>query len=830
MTRHFLREIAIEGFRGVNNSGDPLVLKFKPECVNSVHAQNGVGKTSIFEALQYAIRGEIPRLKTLQDAEQGDSYIVNKFHPDKQATIELSFSPDDNGADVTIVVKRNAAGARSVNSPSGHPDPENFLRSLDEDFVLVDYHTFASFIDATALNRGRSFAALIGLSSYSNLRQALEGADNSRTISADLGITLLQQRLASEQAKAGDSKRRVIEAYHELTATTIATLNDRAVLEATATSVLAGIGSLMAVMAGKTVATFDHKAAVAAIEADEDSVNRRKLAKMREDRDAVHALSFSADHANQIDGLLLAASERDEAVSKVGSAQIRQLLKSAASILGTPAWPSDQSCPVCELQQPLPLKTRLVEKIALYDLAQELDAALCKLCSECPAIELLAKLETLASLAVPAADQIAPILNSAVKKGSILSSDLNALHKRLGELIGARGAKIVELEAEIKTLETSLPPSVVAAARAVESAKKFREEYDNYASAAKVVAADTMKLGKLQRWRNFIHKASEQFSKAETALSNARLTEIEESYKALFPLLMRGAPDLKPQLSRSAKSENIDLRLSDFHGETNVSARAVLSESYRNAVAASIFLSAATKNTRPPRFMVLDDITSSFDGGHQFFLMDALLHNLRHGTAPDGIQFIILSHDSALEKYFDKLGNTPDWHHQKLQGLPPKGSILSSAQGSDRLKKQAIDRLNVGDVVVGGPLVRQYLEYKLGYIISKLQIPVPPDYATRPDKRTLSTYLDAITSAVDLFKKAGICVLDTAQIQAVGNTAVSSLMSNMVSHYETGAGQPLNAYAMIGVVGEIDAYAENFRRVDPANPNQRAFYKALNKA
>ena len=61
------------------------------------------------------------------------------------------------------------------------------------------------------------------------------------------------------------------------------------------------------------------------------------------------------------------------------------------------------------------------------------------------------------------------------------------------------------------------------------------------------------------------------------------------------------------------------------------------------------------------------------------------------------------------------------------------------------------------------------MEYKLGFIIARLQIPVPPDYATRPDKRTLSTYLDAITNAVDLYHKAGTCVLEPAQIAAVGH-------------------------------------------------------------
>ncbi len=49
MTRYFLGSLAIEGFRGINNDGDPLLLKFKADAVNSIHAPNGVGKSSIFE-------------------------------------------------------------------------------------------------------------------------------------------------------------------------------------------------------------------------------------------------------------------------------------------------------------------------------------------------------------------------------------------------------------------------------------------------------------------------------------------------------------------------------------------------------------------------------------------------------------------------------------------------------------------------------------------------------------------------------------------------------------------------------------------------------------
>ena len=106
MSRYFLASAAIEGFRGINNDGDPLVLKFKHDAVNSVHAPNGVGKSSIFEALHFALHGTVPRLEGMQDAEQGASYIVNKFHPAQQATVALVFKSDNGTPDVSITVTR----------------------------------------------------------------------------------------------------------------------------------------------------------------------------------------------------------------------------------------------------------------------------------------------------------------------------------------------------------------------------------------------------------------------------------------------------------------------------------------------------------------------------------------------------------------------------------------------------------------------------------------------------------------------------------------------------------------------------------------------------
>jgi AAA15 family ATPase/GTPase len=66
MPRYFLTRVKIEGFRGINNDSEPLELKFRPNAVNSVFAANGIGKSSIYEALNYAIRGVVPKLEVFK--------------------------------------------------------------------------------------------------------------------------------------------------------------------------------------------------------------------------------------------------------------------------------------------------------------------------------------------------------------------------------------------------------------------------------------------------------------------------------------------------------------------------------------------------------------------------------------------------------------------------------------------------------------------------------------------------------------------------------------------------------------------------------------------
>src|SRR6266404_6366424 len=102
MNRYFLTRLTVEGFRGINNDGDPLQMNLKSDAVNSVFGENGRGKSSLFEAIGYALTGNIPKLDGLPNDERSEDYYSNRFHSTQTATITLGIAADSGGDAIEI--------------------------------------------------------------------------------------------------------------------------------------------------------------------------------------------------------------------------------------------------------------------------------------------------------------------------------------------------------------------------------------------------------------------------------------------------------------------------------------------------------------------------------------------------------------------------------------------------------------------------------------------------------------------------------------------------------------------------------------------------------
>ena len=831
MPRYFLTRLAVEGFRGVNNENAPLDISFEPNSVNSVFAVNGIGKSSIFEALCYAIYGNIPKLELLQAQERPQDYYCNRFHSKNEASILVEFQPDDGTDLVSIRIERKSSGNRVVTSPSGHSDPEGFLATLKEAFALLDYRTFARFIEESPLERGRTFSALLGLAEYSDCRQALQSASDTRALNTDLDIKVLSTKVSAAQKEAQQALATLRSSYENVTGKP---LEDTHTLDECADEVTTGLGNVELLkphFAGKNLDDINFDEIKTVIKTAEEGEKRRELGSVIESIAtlevlAVHDLAAIATEQQKIGTLI---DEREILLASTRGDLFKRLYESAGELISKGTWSEHKKCPLCESELSSSISQHIDEQLTQYEEAATKIAEIRDTWQTSAWRKCFSAHETAAPLAVEPQNRELSVLDGKFSSGNISKEDLSAAVKRTSDLTGRVDGTLNTKRDRKEALERELPRSLVQLTEQVEYGRQFKDALNLYFDNQNEKVALQARLDIRERWKQFISNTTTVFAEAEAALSKARIKDIDAEYKSMFREIMQ-IGDVVPDLRRAEDREDLHVQLSDFHGQHRLSARALLSESYRNALAISVFFAAALKHSGAPRFVVLDDVTSSFDAGHQYFLMELIRKKLQQPKNANGLQFIILSHDGLMEKYFDRLSGKTGWYHNKLQGSPPMGAILHQAQGADRLKATIVSLLSAGQMTQAEPLIRQYLEYKLQQIIRKVDIPVPIDFAIKDTSRMVSNCLDAISSAIELHNKAGTLVLDTQQFQDIDTSHVPAIVGNWVSHYETGSGSSLSASSLNGVITSIDALAECFRYDDTSGESTvRRWYRALDK-
>jgi hypothetical protein len=830
MKRYFLTSLQVEGFRGINNEGDPLTVRFRTDCINSIFGANAQGKSSLSEAICYAITGKIKKLEELPATERGREYYCNKFHSLGNASIVLKFASDDGTEEVAISVELSKGGARTVTSPSGHSDPQKFLEALNSQITLLDHQTFIDFVSDSPLIRGRSFASLLGLADLSIYRQALEVLSNSKNLNSDFSLEALAQRL--EQAEVSLSKLITAMAppYKALVGIELTAPFDVALTVAKATEALKGMPLIRDHLEKRDLMSVNFLDIRATIHREENGTKRERLAEILAIIRALDDLRPQDVEEAEFQKATALIAERDDFMARTNGDLFKSLYTTATKIMELEQWSNKYQCPACENIADEMLEPALREKLGAYEGVNAAQQKLAYHWKNAVWARRLLALESLESMGIKQEDRNYGFLDSYFRMGAASKEHLRDAISALTALELHRTITLDRINHERDSIESTLPPSLVALTEQVANASRLQELLGQYERQTILAHQLRSSLSLRKKWESFIGLAAKVFSLAEVELSTARTIAIETSYHSMYEKITNN-PMIVPGLKKQGGTEELHLTLSQFYGLNDAPAAPLLSESHRNALAISIFLSSMLQSKAVPRFLILDDVTSSFDAGHQFALMELLRNEVGYPSNPSGPQIVLLSHDGLLEKYFDKMGSSvPNWHHQCLHGTPPVGPIICQFQDSNRVRDNASRFLQAGQVKPAEPYIRQYLEFKLLQVIRSVSIPVPFDFAIRDDRHMVSNCLEAITAAVMLHYKAKDLILTDPQFKNLTTIHVPALTANWIAHYETSRGSSISAYVLLGILDTIDQYAACFMfdctcRV-PGTPT-RVYYKTL---
>lgn len=362
----FLERLEIEGFRGINNEKAPLALSFKSDAISSISAPNGVGKSSIYDALSYALTGEIAKLERLAAGEKGRDYYNNKFHPAGVGLIRLTLKPTNGGTTVTLSVSRDGAGNRTVTAPTG-VDGEMLLAELNREFVLLDGGTFQGFIDDKPLDRGRVFAGLLGLGRYSTLRQELQALAHTKSFNNHFERTTVTARKDAAKRELSTLRPKIAADYERLVKKPLDHSLPKADAQAHCHHALSEIGVLAPHCEGKDFSAIDIDACLKTIKAEEGGERKeRHVAVLRKISDLESANGKGPSEADGA-ALKVLATARDEALTLTAGDLLKELYQASEKVLTSEGWSDPMKCPTCDRKDETSVLETVQAKLEQYE-------------------------------------------------------------------------------------------------------------------------------------------------------------------------------------------------------------------------------------------------------------------------------------------------------------------------------------------------------------------------------------------------------------------------------------------------------------------------------
>lgn len=147
------------------------------------------------------------------------------------------------------------------------------------------------------------------------------------------------------------------------------------------------------------------------------------------------------------------------------------------------------------------------------------------------------------------------------------------------------------------------------------------------------------------------------------------------------------------------------------------------SESHLNCFGISFFLASVIAFNKENKFIVLDDVISSFDSTHRKRFADLLFEKF------SDYQFILLTHEAEWFSYVQQLAKKKGWTIGEIKWTEAKGTHLEE-KPSD-LKEFIEQELSNSSIEALGNPIRKYLEAKLKDIALNLDVKV--SYRTNYD-------------------------------------------------------------------------------------------------
>lgn len=700
-----IRSLTIDGLRGVRKKL-PLSLDTKSALL---YGDNGTGKSTISDVIEWFYNDKVEHLVGEEIGRKGYEALRNIYLDDEDsASAELSF--DNSKFDCTKSIEVAGTKLKATLSNASPEFKEYITKSGDENLVLR-YKDLLRFIISTKGDKLRELSDIIGFSDVTKTRDVLKKVSNQ--LSRDIINRGFANQISHQQSQILDQFGQNVTTDKEFIKVVNELIKDF------------GLGV-------KVSSLSDVNSVLKKMKKPDNSKELKQeglLAKLEE-----NLISFPAN-LDQLENAYKDYKGRFVDIvsdlDKIKKLALEQLLRAGQDVLVKKKY-DEANCPLC-LQTKGPddlikeIDVRIVELEETRKEDRELRDARDVLTRQIASSQRLLQTTTsdkqidlpeneerkkIALALVEKINEYKKAAGIEVEKDSVLPDEASLLIDR-GPISALASSSKSELEA-IRKARTVDPKW--------DAQSKIRIAGHAYAEIRKLSAEQAI----FEKQRDALDEIYTRFVQAQKAglkhfLANYS-SRIDEIYQFLNPDERVENINLVP-IEKDGDLIGLTIEYDFLDSKSTSPPHKYLSESHLNCLGLALFLSSVEAFNKLNKFIILDDVISSFDTGHRKRFADLIIEEF------SDYQVILLTHEISWFEIVRNMAKQKGWHIDSIRYNDADGTHLSEPPKT--LKETIELRLAAGDKSGVGNDARKYLENLLKRIAYNLEVKV----AYQPNER-----------------------------------------------------------------------------------------------
>lgn len=744
---HKIKNITISGLRGIQGT---LELPLDGKSI-LIYGDNGTGKSSISDSLEWFFNNEVRHLSG-SEIDLKEALINSTIAETENSSVEVAFSKATINSSKTFANKKN----KLVSVYSNDTDIfSSFLIQAQKENLILRHQSLNEFIDKTKGDKLKSLSDVIGFSEVNKSKDVLKKAYNSLKIEIknqnyESQINTQKQIQIEKIGAAIGVKDNLIEKVNEIIKPLRLNVNVKSFED---------IDSVLTIL--------------------KQPANTSLLNELRFLENCKGTLTNLKGEINLLD------SEYDKYyaefniiagdVKSIMQVFLAELLKAGKTVVEK-KYHKDDTCPLClqskskdelldEIQKRLEQIEESSQKKTAFDSAKKTIIEI--------SIERLRRLESLHNDVHYSEKPFGKIKNeidALTVKLSVYGENGNTKvtsGKKISEPISlilneADFGILTEIDSKISSIQTTLKKDNKAEIYAnISSAKDAFIRIGQFEKERSILEDQRVSMEVI--YNEFVKRQKEELENFISTFSGT----INEFYQFMNPdeqfqklrIVTIGEED---------ELNGITIQY-EYNGNWVSPPQKYFSESHLNCFGLSFFLASVLAFNKENKFLLLDDIISSFDTNHRKRFADLLFEKLSK------FQIILMTHESEWFQYVSQLAKRKNWIIKEVRWSDSDGTHIEAEPVE--LRSIIEKDLASGNVAILGNPMRIYLESSLKEICANLGVKVEFRFNELNEKRMSDELLSELKSKI---KKSSDEL--HGRVQIIDRIINSNILGNLLSH------------------------------------------------